>query len=91
MRAVLEGVIGGGVGHGEGGGQQRVDRGGQGDQAGFVRDDLLGKTAPAQHPQHLITDLEPPHTLAQSADDAHDITARREREGRLELVFALDD
>ena len=53
--------------------------------------DLLDQPAMADHADHPVAALPAGHAVADAFDHAGDLAPRRERPGRLELVFVLDD
>jgi hypothetical protein len=53
--------------------------------------DLLDQPAMADHADHPVAWLPVGNALADALDHAGDLTARRERARRLELIFVLDD
>jgi hypothetical protein len=59
------------------------------DRIGRQRD-LLARAVVAAGGHHAVADLQVAHAGTDALDDACDFRGRREREGRLDLVFALD-
>ncbi|MNZ95053.1 hypothetical protein D3C78_1141830 [compost metagenome] len=88
---MLERVHRGAISHAEGSGGVEVHRWRDRQHVVAWHGDLLGKAAPAGQGHDPVTDFQVADFFTHCADHAGRFTTRRKREGRLELVFALDD
>ncbi len=91
QRAMLERMIGGAVGDGQGGRAVEVEVGGDlGDLLGRDRG-ALARGVEVRIAEYPVAGLELGHARPDAFDHARELPARREREWRLGLVLAGDD
>ncbi len=88
---MLERVHRGAISHAERGGRIEIHRRRNRQHVVAGHRDLFGETAPAGQGHDPVADLEVADLFPDFANHARRFTTRREREGRLELVLALDD
>jgi hypothetical protein len=91
LRAILQRMQRGAVDHCDARGAVEVQAVGNLHHALRAEHDLFARRAEAAIAEHAVARFQPAHAGTDALDHAGEFGSRRERKGRLELVFAGDD